>query len=115
MKFPRFIRVPQYKRFHIEPRYYDPIKEDIDYRTEKIKHELTNSKIGNYVPNIRGSFSRKVTRESNTTILRLIIFLMIIGSIAGYYYLGNDFLYVFFLIIPVYVYFRMKGGVKRRP
>ena len=114
MKFPQFIRVAKYKRFHITPRYYDPVKEDIEMRTQKIKNELYNSKLGNYQSHIRGSFERKVTRESNTGFLRLIIFLVIIGSLAGYIYFGKDFLYIFFLLIPVYVYFRLKGGVKRR-
>ncbi len=115
MKFPRFIRVPQYKRFHIEPRYYDPIKEEIDFRTKQIERELTNSKLGNYTPNFQGSFKRKVTRGSNVAILRFIIFMVIGGSIFGYSYLGPDFLYIFFLIIPVYAYFRLKRGRKTRP
>ncbi|MCG8319359.1 MAG: hypothetical protein MI921_07660 [Cytophagales bacterium] len=114
MKFPQFIRVPKYKRFHITPRYYDPVKEDIEMRTQKIKNELYNSKLGNYRSHISGSFERKVTRDSNTGFLRLIIFLVIIGSLGGYIYFGKDFLYIFFLLIPVYVYFRLKGGTKRR-
>ena len=114
MKFPQFIRVAKYKRFHITPRYYDPVKEDIEMRTQKIKNELNNSKVGNYQSYIRGSFERKVTRESNTGFLRLIIFLVIIGILGGYIYFGKDFLYIFFLLIPVYVYFRLKGGMQRR-
>ena len=39
-KFPSIIRLPNYKRFHFEPRYYDPIKEDIENRTALIRSEL---------------------------------------------------------------------------
>lgn len=114
MKFPQFIRVPKYKRFHITPRYYDPVREDIEMRTQKIKNELSNSKLGNYQSHIRGSFERKVTRDANTGFLRLIIFLVIIGMLGGYVYFGQDFLYFLLFLIPVYVYFKLKGGTKRR-
>ena len=36
MKFPSLSRIPKNKRFNFEPRYYDPIKEDIQNRTERI-------------------------------------------------------------------------------
>lgn len=40
MKIPSLFRLPQHKRFNYIPRYYDPVKEDIANRTERIKKEL---------------------------------------------------------------------------
>ncbi len=39
-KFPSIFKIPSYKTFFYEPRYYDPIKEDIKKREQKIKLEL---------------------------------------------------------------------------
>lgn len=114
MKFPRFIKVPRHKRFNITPRYYDPIKEDIEIRTEKIRREINNPNLANVESNIRDSFERKVTRESNAGLLRLIIFATICGMIAGYLFLGTDIFYAVYLLIPIYVYFRLKGRAKRK-
>ena len=36
MKLPGLMSKAKYQRFHIEPRYYDPVKEDIG-RTSRIK------------------------------------------------------------------------------
>ena len=32
MKFPSLIKIPRHQRFHLKPRYYDPIKEDVENR-----------------------------------------------------------------------------------
>ena len=113
MKFPQFIRTPKYKRFNIAPRYYDPIKEDIEIRTARIKGEIDQAKFGEYSSNIRGAFGRKVTHDSKAGLLRLLLFLLLFGGGAGYLFLGPRFLNVFFLLIPVYIYFKLRGGKKQ--
>ena len=40
MKFPSIFRVNSPMRFDIKPRYYDPVKEEIEQRTSKIKKDL---------------------------------------------------------------------------
>jgi hypothetical protein len=114
MKFPQFIKVPKYKRFNITPRYYDPIKEDIQIRTAKIENELKQDKSANYSSNIRGSFGRKVTRDFKAGYLRLIIFFVIIVSFGGYLYFGVEIFKFFFLLIPLYAYYRLRGGMKKK-
>lgn len=37
MRFKSFIKLPAYKRFSFEPRYYDPIKEEVEKRERLIK------------------------------------------------------------------------------
>ena len=126
MKFPRFIPLAKHKQFNLTPRYYDPIKEDIKIRTEKIRQELNNSQEANYPSHIRGSFDRKITRESNAGFLRIIIFLAIVGGIGLYAFYGDIieeifqkfrsseyFFYFLALIFSVYVYFRLRGRLKK--
>lgn len=89
----RFFHLPGTKKFHINPRFYDPDKEEREERERRIKEELgivdektTNGKP--FKPNIKGQFrmaqggysktSEKARRASNT---RLIILIMILALI----------------------------------
>ena len=102
MKFPSILRVPRHRRFNIQPRYYDPIKEDIENRTARIKREmeLRNSDEegtgeSTYQSRISGSFSRNAQYgESRSSRLRFIILVALVGVTVGYIFLGNLALYV---------------------
>lgn len=37
MKMKSFVKLPKYKRFTFEPRYYDPVKEEVENRERLIK------------------------------------------------------------------------------
>jgi len=37
MKFRSFVKLPRYKRFNFEPRYYDPIKEEVEKKERLAK------------------------------------------------------------------------------
>ena len=96
------------RQFQITPRHYDPIKEEIEERTKRIKDELRaegllreDGERKEEVPrehgsSIRGSFTRGGGRRSghslasrnNTGMLRLIILLILVGTLGGYIYLG---------------------------
>ncbi|HLU90212.1 MAG TPA: hypothetical protein VKZ51_10305 [Cyclobacteriaceae bacterium] len=133
MKIP-FVRIAKPHRFNITPRYYDPIKEEIDNRTLAIKKQLeaegklrTNpDEVGEdrvtYGSSIRGSFRTK-SRTKGTPLLfqksgllRLFIFAMLVGVLGGYLYLGADFLYYLFYaalgISVLVVLLRWKGRQK---
>lgn len=90
----RFFHTPKARRFHITTRYYDPAKEEMKDREDRIKAELGISEkkeiTANYRPNIRGQFRKSMgglsktdeeaRRRSNTRL----IFLIIILSLAFY-------------------------------
>lgn len=40
MKFPSIMRIAKHKRFQFSPRYYNPIKEDIENRTALIEQDI---------------------------------------------------------------------------
>ncbi|MEM7109340.1 MAG: hypothetical protein AAF519_14035 [Bacteroidota bacterium] len=113
MKLPSLFRTPRYQRFHVEPRYYDPIKEEMDKRTESIRRELNAGKHEIDRPThgsrIAGSFKmKKSAGTGSATIMQLVIMLLLISVIFGYLYVGNLALYIFALLATVLVYLKMK-------
>ncbi len=82
MKFKSRFKLPKHQQFKIIPRYYDPIKEEIEIRTKKMENQLNGSKIAHYDSNIRGSFRRKVTRKSYVGVLRLVALIIILTAIV---------------------------------
>lgn len=135
MKFPSVFRTAAPMRFDIKPRYYDPVKEEIEQRTSLIKKELaaqglldkddvTSSEIGSYGAGIRGSFAQHkgikerggVNMFASTAMIRTFIFLLLLGSIFGYVYLGpvifEYMAYVVALVAAVYFFFRLKPKKK---
>lgn len=107
MRFPSLIRLPRNKQFGLAPRYYDPIKEEIEERTRKIRLEMESGEgSGDYVPG-KITFERKSETAPNTSLLQLAIASILGLMTVGWLYLGNDiFYYIAYIAIPVYIYFR---------
>jgi len=107
MRFPSFIKVARHRRFDMTPRYYDPVKEEIEERTERIRQEMKEQS-GSYSPGGRISFERKTSKVPNASFLQMIIAAVLGGAAVGWLYYGNDIFYAFWLVVPVYLYFRFK-------
>ncbi|SHF10965.1 hypothetical protein SAMN05444274_103520 [Mariniphaga anaerophila] len=98
----RFFHTPAAKKFHVNPRFYDPDKDERDERERRIKDELgikgKKSEGGKpFRPNVRGQFrqaqegfvrsSEKGRRASNTRL----IFLILILTLIFYLFFYSDF------------------------
>lgn len=117
MKFPSLTRLPSNRRFNIEPRYYDPVKEDIEERTSRIKQEISQLREGDsthQLSGISGSFSRRANYTKNANILQTVILFLLIIFIAGYLLYGNAIFYLFLLVVPIYFFIRIRKYPKRR-
>ena len=132
MKFPSVFRTAAPMRFDIKPRYYDPVKEEIEQRTSQIrkaqglleKGDGSSQDIGSYGAGIRGSFAQHkgikerggVNMFASTAMIRTFIFLLLLGSIFGYVYLGpvifEYIAYVAVLVGAIYFFFRLKPKKK---
>ena len=132
MKFPSIFNTSSPMRFDIKPRYYDAVKEEIDQRTSRIKRELLaegliqdeDEDLGSYGGGIKGSFAqyRGIKERSapnifaSTAMIRTLIFLILLGSIFGYIYLGpvifEYMAYATLLIGAIYFFFRLKSKKK---
>jgi len=105
MRFPSLFRLPKHQQFEIKPRYYDPVKEFIKEREEMAKKgEL---KEGESPSRIRFE-RRKSSKGMNASLLQLFIALGLSGLIVGWLYLGDDIVYVLLLVVPAYLYVRLR-------
>lgn len=112
MKFPSIFRVNQPRRFQINPRHYDPVKEEIHQRTENIKRELEARGVlesedreeldrrYSHGSSIRGAFTSgsPIKKQPSTVMqsagmMRMIIFVLLVAGFGGYLYIGPDFFY----------------------
>ncbi|RPA67369.1 hypothetical protein EF405_15985 [Cyclobacteriaceae bacterium YHN15] len=130
MKFPQIFRTAQPMRFDIKPRYYDPVKEEIEQRTARIKKELQadgklpvedgdEEGLSYYSSSIRGSFTGGSPIKGRTSsalhsagMIRLVIFVLLIVSLFGYIYYGPEAIYILLYIVAgislLFVFFRLK-------
>jgi hypothetical protein len=132
MKFPSIFRSAAPMRFDIKPRYYDSVKEEIDQRTSRIKRELKeaglinerDADMGSFGGGIRGSFSQhrgikersKPNIFASTAMIRTLIFLLLLGIIFGYIYLGpvifEYIAYATLLVGGIYFFLRLRPKKK---
>ncbi|MCA6075571.1 RnfABCDGE type electron transport complex subunit D [Fulvivirga sedimenti] len=116
MKFPSLFRTPRHQRFTMSPRYYDPVKEEMDARVSQIKSELKQGgeaeqerEMGiHFQSRITGSFTRRSSRNSTINLMQMAILALLVGTIAGYWYFGNVALYVMFGLSSVLLYLKLK-------
>ncbi|MCT4603680.1 MAG: hypothetical protein N4A59_12390 [Marinifilum sp.] len=94
MGFTSFFKRPQHKQFNLQPRYWDPAKEEREDREKRIKSELgIKDENGEYVPYIKGKMksqlhhrhadARAARQKSNFTLLLIFIAL----AVGAYVYL----------------------------
>ena len=117
MRIPSLTRLPNYRKFNFEPRYYDPIKEDIEERTSRIQQELRqrSSESSSYSSDsIHGAFARRASYNKSSNVLQGIIMITLFVFFFGYLYFGNNILYILLLLGPIYVYFRFKQTATKR-
>lgn len=108
MKLPSLFKTPRPQQFNITPRYYDPIKDDIEVRTERIKSELNLKNNSDYRSNIAGAFNRREKQNRQASVIQLIFVTVFLVTAFGYIYYGNVIFYFFLLLVPIYFYFRIK-------
>ena len=116
MKLPSLMKKAKYQRFEVIPRYYDPIKEDIENRTSRIKAELglteDDTDLG-YSSQISGSFRKNMKHATGngmgqTMMLRLVIMIALVMFAGGFVYIGSDIFYLALLYIPFYLWKKFK-------
>ncbi|WP_320054202.1 hypothetical protein [uncultured Acetobacteroides sp.] len=88
----RFFKLPKYRTFSYKPRYYDPIKDEVQERKRLIEHEA-NADRASYIPgsSIRGNIkrqlrsSRKDVKRSRTQTLLIRLILVAIIFLILYF------------------------------
>ena len=114
MRFPSLFRLPRHQQFRIVPRYYDPVKEEIQERTERIKQEMEGRDSESYQTS-RITFKRKTKTASFTSMLQLGIAAILCLMILGWLQFGNSmFEYALWVIVPAYLFYRLNKLKKRK-
>ncbi|MGK7393679.1 MAG: hypothetical protein ACNS62_03865 [Candidatus Cyclobacteriaceae bacterium M3_2C_046] len=108
MKIPSLIRTPKNKRFNFEPRYYDPVREEIKDRTDRIRKQITNEDAGIYESQISKSFARRSRSHAKSNVTQLALVVLMATLTFGYIFYGNIALYLFLFITAIYIYLRIK-------
>ena len=88
---------PEYRRFNLKPRYWDPEKEEREAREKRIKAELgIKDDDGQYNPNIQGQFRREYEKRkaarssiSSARTIRLFMILLLLFIAAFYVFVKN--------------------------
>lgn len=91
------LKKPEYRRFNLKPRYWDPEKEERELRDKRIKAELgIKENEEEYIPNIQGQFrreyeKRKMSRSSvsSARTIRLFMILLLLFIAAFYLFVKN--------------------------
>jgi len=117
MKFPSIFKTASHQRFAIKPRYYDPIKEEIEERTSRIKRELEEeglieseeensssyprrSAMKASFSSYRGIKTRDTSVFNSIGIIRTLLFLGMVAAAFGYIYIGPSiFTYLSYVAI----------------
>jgi hypothetical protein len=120
MKRPSLFKTPRHQRFNLTPRHYDPIKEELEARTARIKAELEHEQKGlntsddledfDAAAGIRGAFKQRSNRTKSKSVngMQLVILALIVFGLAAYWYFGNSGLYVFLLVSSLLLYLKLR-------
>lgn len=116
-----FTKAPQHQRFSYTPRFYDPVKEELEQRESRIKKELEKERgvesedtTAAYRTRIAGSFQAarkrgKQTGGTSVAMTRLFILLFITVFLIAFLEFGRPALYMFVLFVPFYLYLKFKS------
>ena len=115
-----FTKAPQHQRFNYSPRFYDPQKEEMQERENRIRKEIEEERgiksetTSEYRSRIAGSFQAarrrsKNSAEPNAVLIRLGVLLFLSLFIVAFIQWGKPVIYSLFLFVPFYFYLRFKG------
>lgn len=115
MKFPSLFKTAKHSKFNYEPRYYDPIKEEIQRKLRIARQEqASEGESSQHTSSISAAFRRRERKSSQTSAIQLIIAVALLGTFVGWLFYGNDVFYAYLLLSPFYFYFRIKGMTKKQ-
>lgn len=115
-----FTKAPQHHRFNYTPRYYDPAKEEMQERVQRIQQEIdrergikTETQEG-YRSRIAGSFQAarkcsKPSQEKQSVLMRFGIILFMVLFLVAFLQWGKPALYGAMAFVPVYLYVKFRG------
>jgi len=111
MKLPSLSKLARHKQFDYQPRYYDPIKEEVQARAERIRQNITQEKTGIYQADsskIREAFQQSRRKDKQTDMLQLMFVVAFSLLVWGYFEFGNMILLPAVGLMTGYVWLRIR-------
>jgi hypothetical protein len=113
-----FTKAPQHQKFNYRPRYYDPTKDEMAEREERIRKEIARERgelqddVGHRT-RIAGSFQAarkrsKPTAEKSAVLMRFGVLLFMALLLIAFLQWGKPALYGAAVFIPVYLYMKFR-------
>jgi len=98
MGFASFFKKPEHKRFNIQPRYWDPAKDEREDRERRVRGELgLRGKNEPYIPNIKGKMKMQLhhghfdsSGSRNKSNIRLLVIFILLLLVTYIYIYGWD-------------------------
>jgi hypothetical protein len=112
-----FGRTPKHQKFSFEPRFYDPQKEEMREREERIKRELdkeNNKTVDGFQTRIKGSFHSARKRSSaseadlQAAVIRIAVLLFMVVLLIAYLQWGSVALYGLLVVVPLYGWLKFR-------
>jgi hypothetical protein len=115
MKIPSIVKLPKYKRFDFQPRYYDAVKERIEQKMAEARREL-EAENGNedivfedYGKRIRAGFRKRGHIEKQRADFSQSFFVLgFVGFFVLYFLYGNLAFWLFAVILPFYFWLKLR-------
>jgi hypothetical protein len=111
MKLPLLFKTPRHKRFNFEPRYYDPIKEEIKERTEMFRKQLNLNDNEFVRSNISNAFAKRSRQYHKGNAMQFFFIIAFIAVTLGYLFYGNMVLLSFLVVLGVYILIKLRKNI----
>ena len=115
MRLFSFVRLPNHRKFNYTPRYYDPIKEEIEQRTKLIKSEINSGEKEGRQLRISTAFGNRQREHRQTGYTQIVLMVFFAALAVVYLYFGPQGVYYFcggaaFILLVRRAYLRRKGN-----
>jgi len=113
MKIPSFVKLPKYRQFDFQPRYYDAVKEMVAQKMKAARLELESEKedenYEGYSKRIKDGFRKKSRIERQATDLSQPFFVLsFLGFFILYYFYANVAFWVLGIMFPIYLFMKLR-------
>ena len=107
----KLFKLPKYRKFTFEPRYYDEVKEEIEERVAKIEREYRAEQknpeaAANFKRDWEQALNRRQEQDRNSNLMVAYLVMLLVVSTVGYLVYGNIALYVAVAMLGVFVVYR---------
>ncbi len=102
------IKTAKHNIFSFEPRYYDPVKEEIEGKLKAAQDDVDHPESASRSSYISTAFKKRAKQNHKSNVMQLVIAMVLMGTFVAWLFYGNDVFYALLLISPGYFYFRIK-------